>query len=254
MPNTINKVSIIPLLNLPLIRRGDDLVNIILECLSDSGEELLNGDILVLSQKIVSKAEGNTVDLNEVAPSKEALELSREVGKDPRLVHLILKESKRIVRKSHGVLIMEHKRGWICADAGVDFSNVADNYVTLLPEEPDRTAENIRNRLRESLHVEIAILISDSHGRPFRNGSVGVALGCAGMPALVSLIGDEDLYHYKLRHAQVAFADQVASSALLVMGEANEGVPVAIVRGLNISRKKGAARDLIRSQEKDLFR
>jgi coenzyme F420-0:L-glutamate ligase/coenzyme F420-1:gamma-L-glutamate ligase len=254
MPNTINKVSIIPLPNLPLIRRGDDLVNIIIRCLSDSGEELLKGDILVLSQKIVSKAEGNTVDLNEVAPSKEALELAQEVGKDPRLVHLILKESKRIVRKSYGVLIMEHKKGWICADAGVDFSNVAGNCVALLPEEPDRTAENIRDRLRQSLHVEIAILISDSQGRPFRNGSVGVALGCAGMPALVSLIGDEDLYHYKLRHAQAAFADQVASSALLVMGEANEGVPAVIVRGLNFSRKKEPARDLIRSQEKDLFR
>ncbi len=254
MPNTINKVSIIPLPNLPLIRRGDDLVNIILKCLSDSGGELLKGDILVLSQKIVSKAEGNTVDLNEVSPSKEALELAREVGKDPRLVHLILKESKRMVRKSRGVLIMEHKKGWICADAGVDFSNVAGNCVALLPEEPDRTAENIRNRLRESLHVEIAILISDSQGRPFRSGSVGIALGCAGMPALVSLIGDEDLYHYKLRHAQVALADQVASTALLAMGEANEGVPAVIVRGLNFPRKKGTARDLIRSQEKDLFR
>lgn len=253
MPKTIGEISIIPLLNLPLIQKGDDLVALIISCISDSGEELQDNDILVLSQKIVSKSEGNTVDLNGVIPSKEALELAQEVGKDPRIVHLILKESKRIVRKSYGVLIVEHKKGWICADAGLDFSNVPGDCVALLPKDPDRTAETIRNRIRECLKVEIAVLISDSQGRPFRNGTVGVALGCAGMPGLVSKIGDEDLYHYKLQHTQVALADQVASSALMVMGEANEGVPAVIVRGLALPQKSGTAKDLIRPEEEDLF-
>ena len=254
MPKNVGKVSIIPVLNLPLIQRGDDLVTLITNCLQASGEQLQDNDILVLSQKIVSKSEGNMVDLNEVTPSKEALELAREVGKDPRVVHLILKESKRIVRKSYGVLITEHRKGWICANAGVDFSNVPGDWVTLLPEDPDRTAENIRHRIQEYLKVEIAVLITDSQGRPFRNGIVGVALGCAGMPGLVSRIGEEDLYRYKLQQKQVALADEVASSALMVMGEANEGVPAVIVRGLELPRKSGNGKELIRPEEKDLFR
>ena len=253
MPETVSKISIIPLLNLPLIKKGDDLVALIINGLSDSGEKLQDNDILVLSQKIVSKAEGNTVDLNQVIPSKEALELAREVGKDPRVVHLILKESNRIVRKSYGVLITEHKKGWICADAGVDFSNVPENSVALLPDDPDRTAETVRNRIREYLKVEIAVLISDSQGRPFRNGSIGVALGYAGMPGLISKIGDEDLYHYKLQHTRIAMADQIASSALMVMGESNEGVPAAIVRGLDLPQKHGTGKDLIRPEAEDLF-
>ncbi len=254
MLKTVRKISIIPLLNLPLIQKGDDLVDIITNCVSDSGEKLRDNDILVLSQKIVSKSEGNTVDLSEVIPSKEALRLAQEVGKDSRVIHLILKESKRIVRKSYGVLIMEHKKGWICADAGLDFSNVPGDCVALLPKDPDRTAEAIRNRIREHLKVEIAVIISDSQGRPFRNGAVGVAVGCAGMPGLISKIGDEDLYHYRLRHAQVAIADEVASSAIMVMGESNEGVPAVIVRGLALPQKNGTARDLVRSKGKDLFR
>ena len=254
MPKTIGKVSIIPLLNIPLIQGGDDLVGIIIKSLSDSGEELQNKDILVLSHKIVSKSEGNMVDLNEVIPSEEALELAQEVGKDPRIVHLILKESKRVVRKHYGVLIVEHKSGWVCADAGVDFSNVSGDCVALLPEDPDMTAAVIRNRIQECLKVEIAVLISDSQGRPFRNGAIGIALGYAGMPGLVSKVGYEDLYHYRLRRTQVAFADQVASSALMVMGETNEGVPAVIVRGLDFLSGTGIAKDLIRSEEGDLFR
>ncbi len=254
MPKIINRVSIIPIPNLPLVTRGDDLTALLLDGLSNSGEKLADNDILVIAQKIVSKSEGNSVELNDVTPSREAQKLAEEVGKDPRIVHLILKESKRVVRKSRGVLITEHKKGWICADAGVDFSNVPGDSVTLLPEDPDRTAGAIRNRIRENLKVDIAVLICDSQGRPFRMGSVGVALGYAGLAGLVSRIGDEDLYHYRLHHTQVAVADQVASSALLVMGETNEGVPAAIVRGLDLSRKRGVGPELIRPADEDLFR
>lgn len=254
MPKTITRVSIIPLPNLPLVTRGDDLTALIINGLSNSGEKLEDNDILVISQKVVSKAEGNMVDLNDVTPSREAQKLAGEVGKDPRIVHLILKESKRVVRKSRGVLITEHKKGWICADAGVDFSNVPGSSVTLLPEDPDRTAGAIRNCIREHLKVDIAVLICDSQGRPFRMGSVGVALGYAGLAGLVSRIEDEDLYHYRLQHTQIAVADQVASSALLVMGETNEGVPAAIVRGLDLSHKRGTGQELIRPADEDLFR
>ncbi len=254
MPQTITKVSIIPLLNLPLVKRGDDLTSLIINGLSSSGEKLEDNDILVISQKIVSKSEGNMVDLNDVTPSHEAQKLAGEVGKDPRIVHLILKESRRVVRKRRDVLITEQKKGWICADAGVDFSNVPGDNVTILPEDPDRTAGVIRNRIRENLKVNIAVLICDSQGRPFRMGSVGVALGYAGLAGLVSRIGDEDLYHYRLHHTKIAIADQIASSALLVMGETNEGVPAAIVRGLDLFPKFGTGQQLIRPADEDLFR
>jgi len=255
MKESTRTISIIPLRNVTLIQKGDDLVDLIIDCLKRSGEVLLENDILVVTHKIVSKSEGSTVNLNEVTPSPEALELAQEVGKDPRMVHLILSESNRIVRKRHGVLITEHKEGWICANAGLDYSNVPDDYVALLPKDPFKTAESIRKRIRESLKVDIAVLISDSQGRPFRNGIVGVALGYAGMPGLISKVGEDDLYHYKLQSKEIALADQVASAALLVMGESNEGVPVAIVRGLELNQKKSAAKkDLIRSKENDLFR
>ena len=254
MSKKVCKISIIPLLDLPMIETGDDLARLLIDCLSSSGEKLLDNDILVLSQKAISKAEGNIIDLNQIIPSPKALQIAREVGKDPRIVHLVLRESKRVVRKAYGVLVMEHKRGWICADAGVDFSNVSGDCVTLLPEDPDRTASTICARLSEHFKVDIAVLICDSQGRPFRNGSVGAALGCAGMPVLVSLIGHEDLFHYKLQHTQIAIADQIASAANLVMGESAESVPAAIVRGLSLATRHGTAKELIREQNKDLFR
>lgn len=254
MKKATTRISITPLPNLPLIQKGDDLVNLVIHCLKRSGEVLLDNDILVVCHKVVSKSEGTTVDLNEITPSPAALELAREVGKDPRMVHLVLKESKRIVRKRYGLLIMEHKKGWICANAGMDYSNVPDDCVALLPRNPFKTAERIRQRISESLKVDIAVLISDSQGRPFRNGIVGVALGYAGMPGLISKAGEDDLYHYKLQSTEIALADQLASAALLVMGESNERVPVAIVRGLEFQRKKASAHDLIRAKENDLFR
>ncbi len=254
MPEELKGVSIIPVANMPLIEEGDDLVSFLIGSIKGSGETLQDDDVLVLCQKIASKAEGRIISLGEVVPSSEALELAEEVGKDPRIVHLVLKESKRIVRKSHGVLIVEHKKGWICADAGVDFSNVSGDCVTLLPEDPDKTAADIRKRICEIIGVDIAVVISDSQGRPFRNGAIGVALGCAGMPGVISKAGHEDLYRYKLRRTQIAFADLVASAAVLVMGETDEGVPAAIVRGLKFAASDSTAIGLIRPEAEDLFR
>ncbi len=254
MGEPAGKISIIPLTGLPLIEKGDDLVEMIIEALKGSGEELMDHDVLVISHKIVSKSEGTVVNLDDVAPSEEAAALAKEVGKDPRMVHLILEESNRIVRKRYGLLIAEHKRGWVCANAGLDFSNIPGDGVALLPKDPDGTAETIRTRIRDHLRIEIAVLICDSQGRPFRNGIIGVALGCAGMGGLVSKIGCEDLYGYRLQNTEIALADQLTSAALLVIGESNEAVPVAIIRGLHPPCKKGTAKELIRSEEKDLFR
>jgi len=255
MGETVGKISIIPLTGLPLIQKWDNLVEIIIEALKGSGEELLDHDVLVISHKIVSKSEGSVVYLDDVTPSEAATALAMEVGKDPRMVHLILEESDRIVRKRYGLLITEHKRGgWVCANAGLDFSNVPDDGVALLPKDPDRSAETIRVRLRDRLGVEIAVIICDSQGRPFRNGIIGVALGCAGMSGLVSKIGCEDLYGYRLKNTEIALVDQLSSAALLVIGESNEAVPVAIIRGLPPPSKKGTAKELIRAKEKDLFR
>ncbi len=254
MPEELRGVAIIPLANMPLIEEGDDLVSLIIGCIKSSGEALQDGDVLVLCQKIVSKSEGSIVSLKEVVPSREALELAGEVGKDPRIVQLILKESKRIVRKRPGVLIVEHKKGWVCADAGIDFSNVPGDCVTLFPEDPDRTAEDIRRRICALLGVEIVVLISDSQGRPFRNGAIGMALGCAGMPGVISKAGHEDLYGYKLRRTQIAFADLVASAAVMVMGETDEGVPAAIVRGLKYPPSDSTDIGLIRPEAEDMFR
>ena len=244
MPEMLGGIAIIPITGLPLISKGNDLVGIIIGHLRDSGEELRDNDVLVLCQKIISKAEGSSVNLKEVSPSREALDLARETGKDPRIIHLILKESKRIVRKCRGVLIVEHKMGWICADAGIDFSNVPGDWVTLLPVDPDRTAESIRKRIQELLNTEIAVLINDSQGRPFRNGAIGVAFGCSGLPCVVSKAGHEDLYGYKLQKTRIGFADLLASSAVIVMGETNEGVPAAIIRGLELTPSRSTAQDL----------
>ena len=253
MPETIGSISIIPVAHLPLIKKGDDLAALLLAAIRESNLKLQDKDILVISQKIISKAEGNTVDLKQVTPSIEAQTLSKEVGKDPRIVHLILEESKRVVRKCYGVLITEHKKGWICADAGVDYSNVPGDCVALLPRDPDATAETIRNYIKKILEVDIAVSIIDSQGRPFRYGSVGTALGYAGISGLINRIGDEDLFHYRLKHTRIALADQIASSALMVMGECNEGIPAAIVRGLHFSQEQGTGKDIIRLADEDLF-
>jgi coenzyme F420-0:L-glutamate ligase / coenzyme F420-1:gamma-L-glutamate ligase len=249
----MGRISIIPVKNIPLIQEGDDLIVLLLRAIEASQESLKDKDIVVFSHKIISKAEGRTVDLNSVKPSEWALALGNEVGKDPRVVHLILEESTCIVRKAYERLIVKHKGGWICANAGIDYSNVPGDYVALLPRDPDGTAESLRNRIRHELGVEVAVMIIDSQGRPFRKGVVSVALGYSGMQGLINRVGDEDLYGYVLRSTEVALADQVASAASMAMGEGNEGLPVVIVRGIHTIGKGGSAKDLLRDEHEDLF-
>jgi len=245
---------LIPIHGIPLIQPGDDLVKIILERLRISGNPLKSGDVLVLAQKIVSKAEEAMVDLRSCHPSRKAIRLARSCGKDARLVELILRESKKVLRQGSNLLITEHKRGWVCANAGIDYSNVPGEYVTLLPKDPDQTAKKIRRRIKALIGRDVAVLIIDSYGRPFRKGAVGVALGSSGITALVDKRGEEDLFSYRLKSTEIALADELASAASLLMGQTNEGIPTVIIRGLKYPKGRSKARDLIRPEEMDLFR
>jgi coenzyme F420-0:L-glutamate ligase/coenzyme F420-1:gamma-L-glutamate ligase len=247
-------VVLIPISGIPLIQPGDDLVKVIIGRLKASHETLRSGDILVITQKIVSKAEGAMMDLKSCCPSRRAKQLAQFCGKDARMIELILRESKKILRLGDGFIITEHKNGWVCANAGIDYSNVQGNYVTLLPQDPDRTAGKIRRKIRVLCGVEVAVVIIDSQGRPFRNGAIGIAIGSSGIPALVHKRGKKDLFNYRLKSTEVALADEIASAAALIMGETNEGIPVVVIHGLKYLGTRGKARDLIRPEKIDLFR
>ncbi|RCK77069.1 MAG: Coenzyme F420-0:L-glutamate ligase [Anaerolineae bacterium] len=249
-----------PLQGFPLIKNGDDLVGLTVQALSASGITLDNGDILVFAQKIVSKAEGRWVNLATVTPSPDALELARQIEKDPRLVELILKESRAVLRTRPGTIVVEHRLGFVCANAGIDHSNVAglgtaqEEWVLLLPEDPDASARRIRDGIQSRLDVSIGVMIIDSHGRAWRLGTVGVAIGLAGLPGLVDLRGQPDLFGYRLRITQVGVADELAAAASLVMGQAAEGTPVVHVRGFPYPLREATLVELLRPPDQDLFR
>ncbi len=239
----------------PEIRPGDDLAGAIITVLRGAGLALRRGDIVVVAHKVVSKAEGSVVDLRNVTPTAAALALAEESGKDPRMVEVILRESRGIRRVRPGLIIAEHRLGFVCANAGVDHSNVGmgDDVVAVLPADPDASAEGLRARLCEAFGAEVGVLINDSHGRPFRQGTTGAAIGAAGLRVLRSYIGEEDRYGYVLRVSVEAVADEVAAMANLLQGQAAEGTPVVLVRGLQHSGSERAA-DLVRGAADDLFR
>ena len=254
------ELRITALPDLPRIIQGDDLADLVVKSLARASLELRNDDVLVFAQKIVSKAEGRRIDLNTVTPGPTALEVSRTVQKDPRLVELVLRESRRIVRMAKDVLIVEHRLGLVMANAGIDQSNVAEpgsgEFALLLPEAPDTSAARLRERFMELTGAAPAVVISDSFGRPWRLGTVGVAIGCAGLAATLDLRGQADLFGRRLQVTVVGHADEVASAASIVMGQANESRPVVLVRGLppHPGRPHQAAAALVRPPEQDLFR
>ena len=250
------ELHISALAGIPLVQVGDNIAGLIAEALAASGLSLQRGDVLAIAQKNVSKAEGRTVDLREVTPSARAEKLAAEVDKDPRLAELILRESTEVVRHRKGVLVVAHRSGVVLANAGIDASNVAgdEHHVLLLPEDCNRSCRDIRAKLNARTGIEAAVLIIDSLGRAWRNGTVGVALGAAGLPALLDLRGMPDLFGRKLRATEVGMADEIAAAASLLMGQAAEGTPVVLLRGLNLSGADGSAADLIRARERDLFR
>ncbi len=242
--------------DIPLIKAGDDIADIILSRAERASLKLGNGDALVIASKIVAKAEGRYVALASVRPSPEACALAAETGKDPRLVELILGESQRVSRKRKGVLVTQHRLGFVSANAGIDQSNIedGDEAALLLPQDPDGAADRIRAALRQRLNIDLAVVISDTHGRAFRVGNVGIAIGVAGLPAVQDLRGSRDLYGRVLEVTQVAYADLVASAAHLLGGEADQGLPVVLMRGLDTCSAHGRATDMIRAAEHDLYR
>ena len=246
--------------HIPIIRHGDNLADIIVQALQENDIALEDQDILVLAQKIISKAEGRSVNLATVKPSRQAMHLAEKTEKDPRLVELILQESNEIVRVRTGTIIVEHRLGFVCANAGIDHSNVAgtgdetEEWVLLLPAEPDRSAERLRQEIRSRTGKQIGILIIDSHGRAWRNGTVGAAIGIAGLPGLQDLRGEPDLFGFNLRITQVGVADELAAASSLVMGQAAEGTPVVHVRGFPYPLREGSLQELLRPKEQDLFR
>jgi coenzyme F420-0:L-glutamate ligase/coenzyme F420-1:gamma-L-glutamate ligase len=257
-PRPAAELSMAALAGIPLVRPGDNVADLIVQGLATSGLDLRHGDVVAIAQKIVSKAEGRQADLRTVEPSARAQALAGEVDKDPRLVELILRESTEVVRHRKGVLVVAHRCGYVLANAGIDASNVGpgynDNWVLLLPQDCNRSCRDIRARLVARTGVEAAVVIVDSLGRAWRNGTIGVALGAAGLPALLDLRGRPDLSGRPLRSTQVGLADEIAAAASLLMGQADEGTPVVLLRGLALPAVDGSAGDLIRDRALDLFR
>ena len=248
-------IQIIGVDHIPEVRPGDDLVRLITDGMIESNTPPLDGDVLVVTQKIVSKAEGQLVDLTTIEPSALAMQWAEQYEKDPRQVEVVLREATRIVRMERGILITETRHGFVCANAGVDASNVSPDTVCLLPEDPDRSAEEIRQGIKRELGVEVGVIISDSFGRPWRNGIINVAIGVAGIPALADYRGQTDAAGYSLHVTVLAVADEIAAAAELVMNKL-DAQPVAIVRGyqLPVAAEPGTGRDLVMDSSRDLFR
>ena len=253
-------LTLTPLQQFPNIKSGDSISALILNNLSQLGLHPIDGDIFVITQKVVSKSEGRLRNLKTVTPSREAFALAQETGKDPRFVELVLQESTAVLRKRENILIVEHKNGFICANAGIDHSNVKGEFgddldwVLLLPEDADRSARQIRRELESATGARLGVLIIDSHGRAWRNGTEGVAIGISGMPGVVDLRGTTDLFGFKLQITQVAAADELAAGASLLMGQAAEGTPVVHVRGFPYALRESNLGELLRPKDLDLFR
>ena len=253
-------LTLTSLQNIPLIRQGDPLADILLNSLKQSDLNIQDNDILVLAQKIVSKTEGRMVNLADVTPSPRAIELAPQIDKDPRLIELILRESNEVLRVRKGVIVVEHKLGFVCANAGIDHSNVMgdgntnEEFVLLLPENPDASAKKLREEIKQRTGKTVGIMIIDSHGRAWRNGTVGICIGLSGIPALVDERGWADLFGYTLKATIVGVADELAAAASLVMGQAAEGTPAVHVRGFPYPLGEGSLAELIRPKDMDMFR
>ena len=250
------KIEIIGLTGFPEVRKGDNIARLIVEIAKLNGVTIEDGDVIVVTSKIISKAEGRIVDLNNIKPSEKALKLAEVTGKDPRLIEIVLKESVKVVKATRGHLITMNKYGLVCANAGVDRSNVAGkrDIVLLLPENPDKSAREIREEIRKLTGRKVAVVVTDTYGRPLRNGHIDMAIGVAGMKVFRDYRGKPDLKGYILRVKRIALADEVASAAELVMGNGAEGIPVAIVKGLKYEENGEPAKFLNMKEEKWLFK
>jgi len=257
MSAPLPQLTLMSIPGLPLVQPGDDLALLILDALQTCAMPLQDGDVLVVTSKIVSKAEGRRLDLRTVTPGEEAQRLAQQTGKDPRLIQVALGEAAEVVRSAPNVLITRHKLGFVSANAGIDHSNVGpdgEEWILLLPVDPDASAVKLREALQTESGARIGIVISDTHGRPHRMGNTGIAIGVAGIPALLDLRGRPDLFGRILQGTDIGLADEIAAAADLLSGQAAEGLPVTLVRGIKWPMYDGHARDLIRPLNMDLFR
>lgn len=248
-----------PLRDIPLVKPGDNLADIILTSLAPSGINLKDGDIFIIAQKVVSKAENRFINLKDITPSNQAIELADKTEKDPCFVEMILRESNEVLRYRPGTIIVEHRLGFVCANAGIDHSNVAEavtdeEWVLLLPVEPDISADKIRMKIELETGNNVGVLIIDSHGRAWRMGVVGITIGLSNIPGLVDFRGKKDLFDFTLNITQVAAADELAAAASLMMGQATERTPVIHARGFPYPLRNSSLNELLRPKELDLFR
>lgn len=255
----MSSLQLFALRDFPLVNPGDDLAALIQQALQHNAQTLCDGDILVLAQKIVSKAENRYRELNSITPSAEAEKYAAETGKDPRMIELVLQESNRVLRHRFGSIVVEHKLGFVHANAGIDQSNLPDNSdsetALLLPENSDASAAALRDTLQQQCGAKIAVLINDSFGRAWRLGTCGIAIGVAGFEPLLDLRGAPDLFGRRLEITQVGIADEIAAAASLLMGQAGEGSPVVIVRGLHwVAKENASVQTLLRKPHEDMFR
>jgi coenzyme F420-0:L-glutamate ligase/coenzyme F420-1:gamma-L-glutamate ligase len=251
----LSNTQIIPILINDDISKGDDVAGLIIKAIKERNQSLLENDVVVITHKIISKAEGKTIDLSTIIPSEESNKISLNTGKDPRLVELIISQSNEIVKIERDIIIAETKHGFVCANAGIDASNVgkSSNHVVLLPDDPDESARRIRNDIKSRTNVNVSVIISDTFGRPFRKGQVNVAIGSAGINPILSYVGNTDMYGKILKVTEIAIADELASAAELVMGKSAR-IPVVIVRGCNYISGDYSITQITRSKEDDLFR
>lgn len=262
----MSKIELIAIEKVPLFKPGDNVVIILRDCLASMQLNFENNDILVLAQKIVSKSERRLVNLRDIEASERAKNIAPLAQKDPRHIQVILNESKEVIWVSPGIFVVETYHGFVCANAGVDRSNIEqpnagehDEWLALLPLDPDRSAVNIRQQVAELSGVDIAVIINDTHGRPFRMGGIGVAIGSAGIVSMVDKRGEHDMFGYTLQSTQVGTADEIASAASMVMGQADEATPAVLIRGMNYRRPTSpeadtGAKELIRAANRDVFR
>ncbi|HUT80787.1 MAG TPA: coenzyme F420-0:L-glutamate ligase [Candidatus Bathyarchaeia archaeon] len=248
-------LEIFPLKGFPIIKEEDNITEMILNTLEKNTKSIEENDIIVIAQSIISRVEKRIINLNDIEPSSFAKEIAEQSNKDPKLVEMILRESKNICKNRNGVLITETKHGFVCANSGIDKSNVpGENTVSLLPINPDKSAQKIRKDIKKRTKKDVAVIISDTHNRPFRMGAINIAIGCSGINPLKNYIEKIDLFGYKLKSSVTSDADQLCSAAGLVMGEANEGFPVIIIRGYQYEKGEISAKTLIRPEERDYFR
>jgi coenzyme F420-0:L-glutamate ligase/coenzyme F420-1:gamma-L-glutamate ligase len=251
-------IKIIGIENIPLVKEGDNIADLIITAANSESVEIKNNDIFVIAETIISKAEGNKIDLKTIKPTPKAFELAEKTGKDPYLVEAIIQESGEILKVGPDFIISETKHGFVCANAGIDESNVEDGMATPIPEDPDKSAYDIMEKIKTETGKEVVVIVSDTQGRAFREGAIGTAIGISGMNALWDRKGEKDLYGRELQTTSIAVADELASAASILMGQADEGIPVVVIRGVNyvkdLKNNNATSKDLIRPKKYDVFR